>query len=77
VIDEVGNSAGASLPPASLPPPSYSGALTVVALIAGIVILCLHHDITGLQALGALTALAVPENPLGIAKRLLGKGNPK
>lgn len=62
---------------ASLSPSSSSRspaeACIVIALAAGIVAMAFHHDVTGLEALGALAALAVPESPGSAVRRLLGR----
>lgn len=73
--DEVGPTvgSGAVSPSQSSPSRSPAEACIVIALAAGIVAMAFHHDVTGLEALAALAALAVPESPGTAVKRLLGR----
>lgn len=75
MTDEVGPTGGSGAQPPSQSSPSRSPAeaAIVIALAAGIVAMAFHHDVTGMEALAALAALAIPESPGGALKRLLGR----
>lgn len=64
---------GGPSPSVLSPSRSPAEACIVIALAAGIVAMAFHHDVTGLEALAALAALAVPESPGSAVRRLLGR----
>lgn len=72
VVGPTGGSGAESQSPSS-PSRSPAEACIVIALAAGIVAMAFHHDVTGLEALAALAALAVPESPGSAVRRLLGR----
>ena len=77
MTDQVGpsNTGGSGEQPPSQSPPSRSPAeaCIVIALAAAIVAMAFHKDVSGMEALAALAALAIPESPGSAVKRLLGR----
>ncbi len=68
-----GNTSGAQ-PPSQLPSSrSPAEAAIVIALAGAIVAMAFHKDVSGMEALAALAALAIPESPGSAVKRLLGR----